>query len=100
ALAKLGDGVEAQVAAWRGAAEAGTRALAEETGTRVKLAADGLAQSVQLAIQQATEAQRERFEAQGRLIAALSQGIEAQHAALRQVVEARLDAIQGESVEK
>jgi len=74
-----------------------TPRLAEDMGgRRSKSWPMGFAQS----IQQVTEAQRERFEAQARLIAALSQSIEAQNAALRQAVEARLDAIQGESGEK
>jgi hypothetical protein len=74
ALDQLGDAVEARIATWRGETEAGTRALAEDTGGRVKTAADGLAQSMQLAlqhaIQQVMEAQRERFEAHGRLACA------------------------------
>ena len=100
ALAQAGDALEAQLATSRGEAAAGMRALADDMGTRVTIAADALTQSLQLAIQQLTEAQRDRFEAQGRLIAALSQGIEAQHAALRQAVEARLDTIQAEGSEK
>jgi DNA recombination protein RmuC len=100
ALTQLGDALEAQLATSRSEAAAGTRALADDMGTSVKIAADALTQSLQLAIQQLTEAQRERFDAQGRLIEALSQGIESQHAALRQAVEARLDALQAEGSEK
>jgi DNA recombination protein RmuC len=88
--------IESRLGAARAEAATAVRALGEELANRLKLVADGAAQ----AVQQASDLQRERLEAQAQLIAVLTQGIEAQHTALRHALEARLDAIKAEGTEK